>query len=114
MSAIRFILGIDGGGAKSQAAIADERGRVHGVGAAVWRILIPSAPSAQRSITWRIFGQIVLPLTKPALAATAIFAFLGQWNSLPSPLVFLTSPELFTAPLLLNAIQGCTRPRCPS
>ena len=54
----------------------------------------------------RIFLQIILPLTKPALAATAIFAFLGQWNSLLAPVVFLTSPELYTVPLLLNAFQG--------
>jgi multiple sugar transport system permease protein len=54
----------------------------------------------------RIFMQIILPLTKPALAATAIFAFLGQWNSLLAPLIFLSSPELFTVPLLLNSFRG--------
>lgn len=54
----------------------------------------------------RIFVQIVLPLTKPALAASAIFAFLGQWNSFLAPLIFLNSPELFTVPLLLNAFRG--------
>ena len=54
----------------------------------------------------RIFWQIILPLTKPALAASAIFAFLGQWNSFLAPLIFLNSPDLFTVPLLLNAFRG--------
>jgi multiple sugar transport system permease protein len=54
----------------------------------------------------RIFWQIVLPLTKPALAATAIFAFLGQWNSFLAPLIFLQNPDLFAVPLLLNSFRG--------
>jgi len=37
----------------------------------------------------RIFTQIYLPLARPALAALAIFSFLGAWNDLLGPLIYL-------------------------
>jgi ABC-type glycerol-3-phosphate transport system permease component len=39
----------------------------------------------------RIFWNVYLPLAKPALAALAIFTFVGAWNDLLSPLVYLPS-----------------------
>ena len=39
----------------------------------------------------RIFFMIYLPLSKPALAAFAIFAFLFSWNDLFSALIYLPS-----------------------
>ncbi len=30
---------------------------------------------------WGIFRYIVLPLAKPALAAQAVFVFMGSWNN---------------------------------
>lgn len=56
--------------------------------------------------TFRIFLTIMLPLTKPALAAAATFSFLGSWNDLFGPLIFLTSPENQTLPLALAQFQG--------
>ena len=38
---------------------------------------------------WQIFWKIYLPLSKPALAALAIFTFLWTWNDLLRPLIFL-------------------------
>jgi multiple sugar transport system permease protein len=68
---------------------------------------LEEAASIDGASRLRVFLQIILPLTKPALAATAIFAFLGQWNSFLAPLIFLTgSPDLFTVPLLLNSFRG--------
>jgi multiple sugar transport system permease protein len=37
----------------------------------------------------RIFWNIYMPLSKPALAALAIFTFQGAWNDLLHPLVYL-------------------------
>jgi multiple sugar transport system permease protein len=37
----------------------------------------------------RIFWSIYLPLSKPALAALAIFSFQGAWNDLLHPLIYL-------------------------
>ncbi|CAM3472262.1 carbohydrate ABC transporter permease [Occultella aeris] len=54
----------------------------------------------------RIFAQVVLPLTRPALATVAVFAFMGSWNSYLWPLVVIRSPELMTLPLGLATLQG--------
>ncbi|GCL37385.1 binding-protein-dependent transport systems inner membrane component [Sphaerospermopsis reniformis] len=56
--------------------------------------------------TWEIFRDIVLPLAKPALAAQAVFVFMGSWNNFILPLVILFDPEMFTLPLGLNSFKG--------
>jgi multiple sugar transport system permease protein len=55
---------------------------------------------------WRVYWQIIVPLIKAPLAALAIFSFLGQWNAFFSPNIFLSTPEKFTIPLLLNQFRG--------
>ncbi|GIV79072.1 carbohydrate ABC transporter permease [Litorilinea aerophila] len=44
----------------------------------------------------RIFWNIVLPLSKAALATVAIFSFIQHWNEFIGPLIFLNSTEKFT------------------
>jgi multiple sugar transport system permease protein len=56
--------------------------------------------------TWEIFRDIVLPLAKPAIAAQAVFVFMGSWNNFILPLVILFDPEMFTLPLGLNTFKG--------
>jgi len=56
--------------------------------------------------TFGIFRHIVLPLAKPALAAQAVFVFMGSWNNFLLPLVILFDPEMFTLPLGLNSFKG--------
>ena len=51
---------------------------------------------------WRIFWQIVLPLTKPALAALAIFTFLGNWEEFLWPLIVSSSDGSRTLPVGLQ------------
>jgi multiple sugar transport system permease protein len=55
---------------------------------------------------WRIYWQIIVPLIKAPLAALGIFSFLGQWNNFFNPNIFLSTPEKFTIPLLLNQFRG--------
>ncbi|PJI84849.1 carbohydrate ABC transporter permease [Luteimicrobium subarcticum] len=50
----------------------------------------------------RIFLQVMLPLSVPALATTAIFTFIWTWNDFFSQLVFLTSDDVKSAPLALR------------
>ncbi|UAL48754.1 carbohydrate ABC transporter permease [Sutcliffiella horikoshii] len=52
------------------------------------------------------FFKIVLPLAKPALAAQAIFVFMGFWNDFMRPLIILSDPSMFTLPLGLNTFKG--------
>lgn len=54
----------------------------------------------------RTFGWIVIPLSLPSLAATAIFLFVMHWNDLLYPLLFIQSPEKRTLPLALLGFQG--------
>ena len=42
------------------------------------------------SVWWRV----MLPLIKPALAAIAIFQFMGTWNDFFNPLLYISSKEL--------------------
>ncbi|RIW29114.1 carbohydrate ABC transporter permease [Bacillus salacetis] len=53
-----------------------------------------------------IFFKIVLPLAKPALAAQAIFVFMGFWNDFMRPLIIMTDTEMYTLPLGLNTFKG--------
>ena len=58
---------------------------------------------------WRIFWQIVLPLSKPALLTVMIFSVLAAWNDFMGPLIYLTSEENRTIALglaHLNGVQG--------
>jgi multiple sugar transport system permease protein len=48
---------------------------------------------------FRIFARIVLPLCTPALAATAIFTFQAAWEDFLWPLIIISSPDRYTAPL---------------
>lgn len=55
---------------------------------------------------WETFLQVVLPLAKPALAAQAIFIFMGAWNNFLMPLIIVSDPTMFTLPIGLNTFKG--------
>jgi multiple sugar transport system permease protein len=48
---------------------------------------------------FRIYWSIILPLSRPALAATAIFAFNFYWNNFLGPLIIISNPHYYTVPL---------------
>ncbi|SFL93553.1 carbohydrate ABC transporter permease [Salibacterium qingdaonense] len=48
---------------------------------------------------WRLYWNIVLPLAKPAMAAIAIFTFIGSWNNFLWPFLAIVSEELYTLPI---------------
>jgi len=56
----------------------------------------------------RIFFQIMLPLSLPALATTAIFTFIWTWNDFFSQLIFLTNPDMYTVPVALRTFVDST------
>jgi multiple sugar transport system permease protein len=45
---------------------------------------------------YRIFWSIMLPLAGPAVATVFILSFLAEWSNLLKPLVFTSSPDLYT------------------
>jgi len=56
--------------------------------------------------SWAIFSRILLPLSKPALAALSIFAFRTSWNDFVWPLIAVNKPEMFTLPVALALLRG--------
>ena len=55
---------------------------------------------------WRMFWQISLPLTKPALVTLLILSFTWHWNEYEGPLIFLRDKALYTIPLgLTNYVE---------
>ena len=55
---------------------------------------------------FRIFWQIVLPLSRPALATLAVLSFLTNWNDFIWPIYVLLSPENLTLQPGLAVLQG--------
>jgi len=55
---------------------------------------------------FRIYWQILLPLTGPALSALGIFTFLGSWNNFVGPLLYIRSWGLYTFPIAIATLQG--------
>ncbi len=53
-----------------------------------------------------VWWRIILPLSQPALAALAIFAFLFAWNDFLWPLVVTNTPAMHTIQLGLAMFQG--------
>lgn len=53
----------------------------------------------------RILGTIFLPLSKPVLLTITVFSFIGSWNDLWGPLIYIHDDRLATMPVgLLNFI----------
>jgi len=53
-----------------------------------------------------LYWRVALPLVKPALAALAIFNFLGNWNAYIWPLIVSSAREMLTLPVGLAYFSG--------
>lgn len=53
----------------------------------------------------RIFLQILMPLSIPALATAAILTFMGEWNSFIYPFIFLNNKALYTVAVGIRYFQ---------
>lgn len=94
-----------------------------------WAVILPQVPSAiavfvfkqffdglPREIEeaavvegagpWTLYRRIVLPLSRPAISAVAIFTFVWTWNNLLWPLIAVSNPALMTVPVGLATVQG--------
>jgi len=54
---------------------------------------------------WRIFRDIIMPLTRPGLITLAIFAFIGNYASFFWPLILVKDENLRTLPIGLLAFS---------
>jgi multiple sugar transport system permease protein len=55
---------------------------------------------------YRIFNTIIIPVIIPALAAQAIFTFVGSWNNYITPSVIISSQSKSTLPMLIFSLRG--------
>lgn len=55
---------------------------------------------------WRIFWDVIVPLSKPALAVVALFTFMSTWNDFLGPLLYLMDQKTFTLSLGLQFYQS--------
>jgi multiple sugar transport system permease protein len=54
---------------------------------------------------WQVIWNVIVPLSKPAIATVIIFTFWWTWNSFLEPFIYLSSPELFPVSVGLNFFQ---------
>ena len=52
-----------------------------------------------------VFWRIILPLSKPALGALAIFIFVGNWNNFLWPLIVLQKSKNYTLPVGVASLR---------
>jgi putative aldouronate transport system permease protein len=53
---------------------------------------------------FRIFLNIVFPLSKPIIFVIALYAFIGQWNSYFDAMIYLEDRDLYPLQLVLRSI----------
>ncbi len=54
----------------------------------------------------RVFWSIVLPLSRPILAAVSIFVFIGAWNNFLWPFIATSDSSLMTMPVGLQTVKS--------
>jgi ABC-type glycerol-3-phosphate transport system permease component len=54
----------------------------------------------------RILWNLILPLSKPALATVVIFGFIGNWNNFLYPLIYIRSMDKQVLAVALNMFRG--------
>jgi len=67
--------------------------------------LIEAAQIDGASEFW-IFLNIILPLSKPALATLGLFTFMGSWNNFLWPLIIATDERMYTLPVAIAVLRG--------
>lgn len=55
---------------------------------------------------WRIFWQIMLPLSKPVLVALTIFSFMWRWNDFLGPFIILSTQKKYTLQVAIANFVG--------
>lgn len=54
----------------------------------------------------RIWAQIMLPMCVPTLVSLGVLTFMGHWNNYMGPMIYLSSREKMTVPLVLRMFQN--------
>lgn len=65
---------------------------------------LEDAARVEGASRFRIFVSIILPLSRPIMAAVAIFVFIGAWNNFLWPFIVTNDPNLMTLPVGLETV----------
>ncbi len=57
----------------------------------------------------QIWWEIILPLVKAPIATIATFLFVGLWNSLLTPLMYLQTVDLYTLPVYISTLYNINK-----
>jgi multiple sugar transport system permease protein len=55
---------------------------------------------------WTVFSKIIMPISRPALATLAVFAFMQSWNAYLWPLFVTNDENIMTLPVGLSLLHG--------
>ncbi len=55
---------------------------------------------------FRLYWQIFMPISKPAIAAVAIYTFQGAWNEFMWTVIVTTTNDMFTLPVGMNFLKN--------
>ena len=55
---------------------------------------------------WRLFWNVILPISRPIVTAVAIFVFIGAWNNFMWPFIITNNPDLMTLPVGLSTVKN--------
>ncbi|HPZ18404.1 MAG TPA: carbohydrate ABC transporter permease [Fervidobacterium sp.] len=55
---------------------------------------------------WRIFFNVIIPLSRPMIATLFVITFMGAWNDYLWPLIVLTDKSKMTLPVALSMLNG--------
>jgi ABC-type glycerol-3-phosphate transport system permease component len=56
--------------------------------------------------TFRIYWNILLPLSKPIITTLGVLSFLGHWNDFVTPLIYIRTPSKQTLALALASLPS--------
>ncbi len=55
---------------------------------------------------FRIYWDVIMPVTRPMIGAFCLISFMGSWNSFLWPQIILHNSDRFTLPIALNQLVG--------
>ncbi|MBN2499697.1 MAG: carbohydrate ABC transporter permease [Anaerolineales bacterium] len=61
----------------------------------------------------QIWWEIIMPLMKAPIATIATFLFVGLWNSLLAPLMYLQTVDLYTLPVYVSTLYNINQTTQP-
>lgn len=63
---------------------------------------------------WRVYSRVIMPLSKPIIVTTIIFAFVNSWLDFLGPFLYLKDSSLFTLSVGLQLLIGQTSQDFPA